>query len=74
MPLNAKPLDATTFAHDGAAPGKEQCFVVRSVATVGTALIESDPSSPICVTPRDTFAPAAPKSLQAVGSARASST
>ncbi len=68
-PLNEKPLDATTFAHDGAAPGKEQCFAVRSVATVGTALIESDPSNPICVTPRDTFAPAAPATLQAVGSA-----
>jgi len=42
--------------------------VVRSVAAVGTATIESDPSDPICVTPRDTFAPAAPKNLQAVGS------
>jgi predicted small lipoprotein YifL len=69
IPLNEKPLDATTFAHDGAEAGKEQCFVVRSVATVGTALIESVPSNPICVTPRDTFAPAAPKTLQAVGSA-----
>jgi hypothetical protein len=69
VPLNEKPLEATTFARDGAEPGKEQCFVVRSVATVGTAMIESDPSAPICVTPRDTFAPAAPKSLQAVGSA-----
>jgi hypothetical protein len=69
VPLNPKPLDQTTFTHDGAAPGKERCFVVRSVATVGTALIESDPSDPICVTPRDTFAPAAPKNLQAVGSA-----
>jgi len=69
VPLNAKPLDVTTFAHDGASPGKEQCFVVRSVATVGTALIESNPSEPICVTPRDTFPPAAPKNLQVVGSA-----
>jgi hypothetical protein len=68
-PLNPKPLDVTTFVHDGAAPGTEQCFVVRSVATVGTALVESDPSSPICVTPSDTFPPAAPKNLQAVGSA-----
>jgi hypothetical protein len=68
VPLNAAPLDVTTFAHEGAAPGREQCFVVRSVATVGTALIESDPSDPICVTPRDTFPPAAPKNLQAVGS------
>jgi hypothetical protein len=66
VPLNAKPLDVTTFAHEGAAPGTEQCFVVRSVATVGT---ESDPSDPICVTPSDVFPPAAPKNLQAVGSA-----
>jgi hypothetical protein len=68
-PLNPKPLEVTTFAHEGAAPGKEQCFVVRSVATVGTATIESDPSDPICVTPRDIFPPAPPKNLQAVGSA-----
>jgi fibronectin type 3 domain-containing protein len=32
-------------------------------------MIESRPSDPICVTPRDTFAPAEPKNLQAVGSA-----
>lgn len=69
VPLNAKPLDVTTFARSGAEPGTEQCFTVRSVATVGTATIESDPSDPICVTPRDTFAPAAPKNLQGVGSA-----
>jgi hypothetical protein len=68
-PLNAKPLEVTTFVHEGAAPGTEQCFVVRSVATIGTATIESDPSNPICVTPTDTFPPAAPKNLQAVGSA-----
>jgi fibronectin type 3 domain-containing protein len=36
---------------------------------VGTAAIESDPSSPICITPKDTFPPAAPKSLAAVASA-----
>ena len=66
MFLDPASLDVT---HDGAAPGKEQCFLVRSVAAVGTAAIESDPSDPICVTPRDTFPPAAPKNLQAVGSA-----
>jgi hypothetical protein len=69
VPLNATVLETTTFVHKGAEPGKEQCFVVRSVAPVGTAFIESDPSEPICVTPRDTFPPAAPKSLQSVGSA-----
>jgi hypothetical protein len=70
-PLNDKPLDATTFNHPGAEPGKEQCFVVRSVATVDTATIESDPSSPMCVTPKDTFPPAAPKGLAAVSGAGA---
>jgi hypothetical protein len=68
VPLNATPLDATTFSHEGAAPGKEQCFVVRSVATVANTAIESDPSAPMCLTPRDIFPPAAPKNLQAVGS------
>jgi hypothetical protein len=66
VPLNTAPLQALTHANPGAAAGKEQCFVVRSVATVGTAAIESDPSDPICVTPRDTFAPVAPKGLAAV--------
>jgi hypothetical protein len=66
-PLNPKPLEETSFTHPGAEPGKEQCFVVRSVATVGASTIESEPGAPICVTPKDTFPPAAPKSLVAVG-------
>lgn len=66
VPLNTKPLDEQIFVHAGAVAGKEQCFVVRSVATVGTATIESDPTDPICVTPRDTFPPAAPTNLATV--------
>jgi hypothetical protein len=66
VPLNPKPVEETSFVHAGAEPGKEQCFIVRSVAPVGTAFIEGDPSNPICVTPKDTFPPAAPKSLTAV--------
>ena len=66
VPLNAAPLQTLTHANPGAAPDKEQCFVVRSVATVGDAAIESDPSEPVCVTPRDTFPPVAPKGLAAV--------
>jgi hypothetical protein len=66
-PLNAKPLDETSFVKDGAEPDKEQCFVVRSIAVVGSSAIESAPSDPICVTPKDTFPPAAPKGLTAVG-------
>ena len=67
VPLNPAPLAETTFSRAGAAAGSEQCFVVRSVATVGTATIERDPSDPICVTPRDTFPPEPPKGLAAVG-------
>jgi len=66
LPLNPAPLGEPTFRREGAAPGQEQCFVVRSVATIGTASIESVPSDPMCVTPRDTFPPAAPKGLAAV--------
>ena len=36
---------------------------------LSTATIESDPSAPVCITPKDTFPPAAPKGLAAVGSA-----
>jgi hypothetical protein len=65
-PLNDAPLEATGLEHAGAEPGVEQCFVVRSVETVGGATLESAPSARACVTPRDTFAPAAPKNLSAV--------
>jgi hypothetical protein len=68
-PLNGKPLDATTYTHGGSTPGQEQCFVVRSAATVGTMTVESDPSPPICVTPADTFPPNAPTGLAAVAGA-----
>ncbi|HEY2431185.1 MAG TPA: hypothetical protein VGI12_00830 [Vicinamibacterales bacterium] len=68
VPLNPAPLSDTAFTRAGAEPGKEQCFVVRSLAPVGTAVIESDPSRPICITPKDTFPPAAPKGLAAVAS------
>ncbi|HET7698154.1 MAG TPA: hypothetical protein VFK57_20735 [Vicinamibacterales bacterium] len=65
-PLNDKPLETTSYTHAGATAGQEQCFVVRSVAAVGTASIESEPSPPICVTPADTFPPKAPTGLAAV--------
>jgi hypothetical protein len=67
-PLNDKPLTEEKFTHAGADAGKEQCFVVRSVATVGSAAIESNPSAPVCITPKDTYPPAAPKGLAAVAS------
>ena len=41
------------------------------MATIGTAAVEGDPSEPICVTPADTFPPAAPTGLAAVSGAGA---
>ena len=40
--------------------------MVRTVALVQNVRVESDPSGPACVLPRDTFPPAAPKGLSAV--------
>jgi hypothetical protein len=65
-PLNAKPLEVTAYTHGESVPGQEHCFVVRTVATVGTSAVEGDPSPPICVTPADLFPPAAPTGLAAV--------
>ncbi|MEO8521279.1 MAG: fibronectin type III domain-containing protein [Acidobacteriota bacterium] len=65
-PLNAAPLAAPPFERPGVTWGTEECFVVRAVEKVGAAAIESEPSPPACVTPRDTFPPAAPKAVSIV--------
>lgn len=70
-PLNAAPLSATTFERDGLTFGSEECFVVRTATAKGNVTIESPASAPACVTPADTFAPAAPTGLSAVGTAGA---
>lgn len=66
--INAAPLTETAFTAPGVEFGKERCFVVRSVAQSGTEVVESDATPPRCVTPRDTFPPAPPKSVSAVAS------
>ena len=68
-PLNDQPLADVTFEHPGAQPGKEQCFMVRSVQVEGDVSVESDADAPACVTPKDIFPPAAPKALAAVAGA-----
>lgn len=65
-PLNAAPLTAPPFERPGVTWGTEECFTVRAVEKIGTATIESDASATTCVTPRDTFPPAAPKGLSVV--------
>jgi hypothetical protein len=64
--LTPSPVDATTFTDSRVEFGEPRCFVVRTVDIVGTASIESEASPVVCVTPKDVFPPAAPRSLGAV--------
>lgn len=68
VPLNPRPLEAPRFEETPVAFGVERCYVVRMVEVVGLVTVESAPSPPACVTPRDTFPPAAPRNLAAVAS------
>lgn len=65
-PLNAAPLDEPRYEVPGVQFGTERCYAVTAVWVIGRVPIESAPSSSVCVTPRDTFAPAAPEGLGAV--------
>jgi hypothetical protein len=68
-PLNSAPLTAPAFEHAGAAFGEESCYRVRAIAVVDGISLEGEPSPPVCVTPRDTFPPGAPRGLAAVPTA-----
>lgn len=69
VPLNPQPIAETMFEDLRFQFGVERCYVVRLVDTYGpNQLVESDASPMACVTPRDTFPPAAPRSLAAVAS------
>ncbi len=46
--------------------GVEQCFEVRAVDLVAGAQVISAASPRTCITPKDTFAPAAPRSLAVI--------
>ena len=68
-PLTPQAVAVTTLSIKGVSFGTERCFVVRPVDNVFGVVVQG-PASPVtCVTPRDTFPPAAPKSLAAIGSA-----
>lgn len=65
-PLTAAPLPAATYEDARLEFGKPRCYRVTAVRTVNRMPIESAPSPAACVTPVDTFAPAAPAGLAAV--------
>ena len=68
-PLNPQPLPTPSVSAPGVAFDQEKCFAVRGVDTFDDVPVEGPASAPGCVTARDTFPPAAPTALEAVGSA-----
>jgi hypothetical protein len=66
-PVNPKPLETPSFEDARLMFGVERCYVIRMVEAHGSVTLESPPSPPTCVTPRDTFPPTAPRNLTAVG-------
>lgn len=68
VPLTVAPTVLPTFSDPIVAWGVPQCYAVRTVATDGLWVVQSEPSPVTCVTPRDIFPPAAPANLAAVAS------
>lgn len=68
-PLTPQPIAATAHVIKSMTFGTERCYVVRPVDQVrGTVVI--GPASPkTCLTPKDTFPPAAPSSLAVIAGA-----
>jgi hypothetical protein len=55
------PLTLLTFSDPvPGLDGRRRCYTVRALRGRGPTAVESEPSSPICVTPSDDFPPAAP--------------
>jgi hypothetical protein len=67
-PLHLLPLAAPTYPDTRVEFGVERCYAVVTLDVVSELEIRSDFSAPTCVTFLDTFAPAAPTGLNAVGS------
>ena len=65
-PINAAPVAEGRYERAGVQFGTEECFVLRSVQKIGAISLESESSPSTCLTPRDTFAPAAPTGLSVV--------
>jgi hypothetical protein len=64
--LTPQPLAVTEYVIPSVTFGVERCFVVRPVERVAGAVVQGPASPRTCVTPADTFPPAAPLSLAAI--------
>jgi len=68
-PLNARPINATSFADQSFTFGEEYVYVIRAVSLgTGGEPVESLNSNAVTVKPLDTFPPAPPKGLTVVAS------
>jgi len=65
-PLTPQPIAATVHVIASVTFGVERCFVVRPVDQVLGATVIGPASPPTCLTPNDTFPPAAPQRLEAI--------
>jgi hypothetical protein len=65
-PITAAPITETEFILKGVVFNVERCFEVRPVDQVFGAIVIGPASPRTCVTPLDTFPPAAPRSLAAI--------
>jgi hypothetical protein len=68
-PLAPQPIAATEHIIKSVSFGTERCFVVRPVDQVQGTVVIGPASPPTCLTPADTFPPAAPRSLAAIAGA-----
>ena len=66
--LSATPLDAPEYSEPRGEYGAERCYAVRTLDVVAGFQVRSRLSPATCVTFVDTFPPAAPEALTAVGS------
>jgi len=62
-----QPLVDPEYTIKGIEFGVERCFMVRAVDQVAGTAVQGPASPTTCVTPIDTFAPAPPQSLAAIG-------
>jgi hypothetical protein len=66
--LTQTPVRDTAYEDSRIEWGATRCYAVRAVKTIGASTLESEMGEPECKKLVDTFAPAAPKGLNAVSS------
>jgi hypothetical protein len=68
-PITPAPLATTEFTVKGVSFGTERCFEVRPLDQVSGTVVIGPASPRTCITPKDTFPPAAPRNLAAIAGA-----